>query len=193
MSTSSLVRQVPTRSPLYSMGARSFSPSPMTTVPLMFTRDNIPRIPSTAASSTSSVSPMPMHLAASSDAVSVTRTSSSIISRSLSSTALMQLPLPPDVRLVRMYALVKLWITRGSKPAGSSANYTIRPERAAKAPTRSVRFAPSCPLTWGASVLETAICFYKLFLQSGVQECGDLWRNKLKLTVGAWTVRLRTV
>src|SRR5690606_26392293 len=67
---------LPTSSPLYSMGASSFSPSPITTTPRM---DTVPinwRIASTAAWSPPFLSPLPTHRPAAIAAASVTRTSS---------------------------------------------------------------------------------------------------------------------
>src|SRR5437588_10701106 len=58
------------------MGASSFSPSPMTTMPSMATVWRTTRIASTAAPSAPSLSPLPIHREAASDAASVTRTSS---------------------------------------------------------------------------------------------------------------------
>ncbi len=66
----------PIRSPLYSMGASSFSPSPITMRPSMSIVDRMVRIPSTAAWSTAVGSPRPCHRAAAMAAVSVTRTRS---------------------------------------------------------------------------------------------------------------------
>ena len=66
----------PTTSPLNSMGASSFSPSPMMTVPVMLTVPRIRRMASTAAPSAPSLSPRPTHLAAAMAAASVVRTSS---------------------------------------------------------------------------------------------------------------------
>src|SRR3954454_14939099 len=66
----------PIRSPLKSIGASSFSPSPMTTKPSMWAVSSTRRIASTAAWSAASLSPMPTRRAAASAAASVTRTSS---------------------------------------------------------------------------------------------------------------------
>ena len=66
----------PTASPLKSIGASSFSPSPMTTVPRIETVSIMSRIASTAAPSAACLSPRPIHLPAASAAASVTRTSS---------------------------------------------------------------------------------------------------------------------
>ena len=54
----------PSCSPLYSMGASSFSPSPITTTPLMATLLRKIRMASTAAPSAASLSPRPIHRAA---------------------------------------------------------------------------------------------------------------------------------
>src|SRR5437764_2685538 len=64
------------------MGASSFSPSPITTIPSIGTVSSISRIASTAAWSASSFSPRPTQRAAASAAASVTRTSSSARLRS---------------------------------------------------------------------------------------------------------------
>src|SRR3954447_12808020 len=72
----------PTSSPLKSIGASSFSPSPMTTTPCMATVSSIARMASTAAWSAASLSPRPTHRAQLSAADSVTRTSSSARFRS---------------------------------------------------------------------------------------------------------------
>ncbi|CAB4824050.1 unannotated protein [freshwater metagenome] len=66
----------PTCSPLWSMGALSFSPSPITTTPAMSTVLIMARIAFTAASSARFFSPRPTHGAAAIAAVSVTRISS---------------------------------------------------------------------------------------------------------------------
>ena len=72
----------PIRSPLKSIGALSFSPSPITTVPSIVTLSSMWRIASTAAASAASLSPRPIMRAAPSAAASVTRTSSSARFRS---------------------------------------------------------------------------------------------------------------
>ena len=72
----------PTSSPLKSIGASSFSPSPITTVPRIATVSSIARIPSTAAWSADSFSPRPIQRPAASAPASVTRTSSSARFRS---------------------------------------------------------------------------------------------------------------
>src|ERR1035441_9145560 len=72
----------PTSSPLNSIGALSFSPSPMTTTPRIDTELIIIRIALTAAPSAPFLSPRPTHLAAAIDAASVTRASSSARLRS---------------------------------------------------------------------------------------------------------------
>ncbi len=66
----------PTSSPLNSMGAWSFSPSPMTTTPLIDTVLISSRIALTAAPSAPFLSPRPTHRAAAIEAASVTRASS---------------------------------------------------------------------------------------------------------------------
>src|SRR4051794_25424755 len=66
----------PMCSPLYSIGASSFSPSPITTTPSICTVSSISRIASTAAPSAFSFSPSPTHRAAASAPYSVTRTNS---------------------------------------------------------------------------------------------------------------------
>ncbi len=73
---------LPTSSPLYSMGASSFSPSPITTTPCIDTELTMCRIASTAAPSPPSLSPRPTHRPAAIAAASVTRTSSSARLRS---------------------------------------------------------------------------------------------------------------
>src|SRR5439155_9574222 len=72
----------PTSSPLKSIGALSFSPSPMTTTPAIRTVSSIARMPSTAAWSADSLSPRPIQRPAPIAAASVTRTSSSARFRS---------------------------------------------------------------------------------------------------------------
>src|SRR5688572_22496116 len=64
----------PISSPLKSMGASSFSPSPMTTMPSIGTVSRTTRMASTAAPSAPSLSPRPIHRDAASAAASVTRT-----------------------------------------------------------------------------------------------------------------------
>ncbi len=66
----------PTRSPLNSIGASSFSPSPMTTTPFIDTLPISWRMALTAAPSAPFLSPRPTHRAAAMAAASVTRTSS---------------------------------------------------------------------------------------------------------------------
>src|SRR5437867_3146537 len=73
---------LPISSPLKSIGASSFSPSPITTTPSIETVSSIVRIASTAAWSALSFSPRPIQRAAPSAAASVTRTSSSARLRS---------------------------------------------------------------------------------------------------------------
>src|SRR5438067_8472776 len=72
----------PTSSPLKSIGALSFSPSPITTTPRIATLSRTKRIASTAAWSASSLSPRPIQRAAAIAAASVTRTSSIAMLRS---------------------------------------------------------------------------------------------------------------
>src|SRR5579875_141203 len=67
----------PTSSPLYSIGALSFSPSPMTTTPRMDTELMSLRMAFTAAPSAPFLSPRPTQRAAAIAAASVTRASSS--------------------------------------------------------------------------------------------------------------------
>ncbi len=81
MSTSGGVPS-PICSPLNSIGALSFSPSPITTMPSIETESSTCRIASTAAWSAPSLSPRPTMRAAASAAASVTRTSSSARFRS---------------------------------------------------------------------------------------------------------------
>ena len=66
----------PTCSPLYSIGARSFSPSPITTTPFIDTVLISIRIACTAAPSAPFLSPRPTHRAAAIAPASVTRASS---------------------------------------------------------------------------------------------------------------------
>ena len=66
----------PTNSPLNSMGASSFSPSPITTMPSMGTLWRVIRMASTAAPSAPSLSPRPIQREAAMAAASVTRTMS---------------------------------------------------------------------------------------------------------------------
>ncbi len=66
----------PTDSPLNSIGASSFSPSPMTTMPSIGTLCSVMRMASTAAPSAPSLSPRPIHRDAAMAAASVTRTMS---------------------------------------------------------------------------------------------------------------------
>src|ERR1700722_1403306 len=68
---------LPTSSPLYSIGALSFSPSPITTTPRIDTEFTSSRIASTAARSPPSLSPRPTQRPAAIAPASVTRTSSS--------------------------------------------------------------------------------------------------------------------
>ena len=73
----------PTRSPMYSIGASSRSPSPITIVPAMSVSSIARRIASVAARSASSRSPRPMKRADAIAAASVTRTISSASSCSI--------------------------------------------------------------------------------------------------------------
>ncbi len=72
----------PTRSPLNSIGASSFSPSPMTTTPFIETVPISWRMALTATPSAPFLSPRPTHRPAAIAAASVTRTSSSARLRS---------------------------------------------------------------------------------------------------------------
>ena len=72
----------PTSSPLKSIGASSFSPSPITTTPAIVVVSSIRRMPSTAAWSAEILSPRPIQRPADIAADSVTRTSSSARLRS---------------------------------------------------------------------------------------------------------------
>src|SRR5579883_2177346 len=74
---------VPTFSPMYSIGASSRSPSPMTTVPSMARLLRAKRIASTAAWSAAFSSPRPMRREAERAAASVTRTASRARLRSI--------------------------------------------------------------------------------------------------------------
>src|SRR5947209_6278511 len=67
---------LPTSSPLYSIGASSFSPSPITTTPRIDTEPTNLRMASTAAPSPPFLSPRPTQRPAAIAAASVTRTSS---------------------------------------------------------------------------------------------------------------------
>jgi hypothetical protein len=73
----------PTFSPMYSIGASSRSPSPMTMVPAMSASSMVRRIASVAAWSASSRMPRPMNRADAIAAASVTRTISSASSCSM--------------------------------------------------------------------------------------------------------------
>src|SRR5262245_4707108 len=87
-STSGPPFQSPTSSPLYSIGALSFSPSPITTTPRIGRELIRRRIASTAAPSPPSLSPRPTQPPAAIAAPSVTRTSSS--ARLLSSSSVLR-------------------------------------------------------------------------------------------------------
>ena len=69
-------KPLPTFSPLYNIGALSFSPSPMTMIPFISTVWRTIRIALTAAPSAASLSPRPIKRPAASAAASVTRASS---------------------------------------------------------------------------------------------------------------------
>ena len=84
----------PTSSPLNSIGASSFSPSPMTTTPRIATVPMRRRMASTAAASASFFSPSPTQRPAAMAAASVTRTSSSARLRSGVSVAAITPPHP---------------------------------------------------------------------------------------------------
>src|SRR5262249_43150532 len=101
----------PTCSPLKSIGASSFSPSPITTTPSMTTVSSIARIASTAAWSAAILSPRPIQRPAPIAAASVTRTSSSARFRS-----------------------GRGWVT-GGDPRGVGCGSSWRSGRAAGAPT----------------------------------------------------------
>ena len=81
---------LPIRSPIYSIGASSFSPSPITTTPSIWMTLSRSRMALTAAWSRAFLLPRPIQRAAASAAASVTRHSSIAIFRSSP---------PPDVRL----------------------------------------------------------------------------------------------
>ena len=74
---------LPTSSPIYSIGASSRSPSPITTLPSMFRLFSALRMASTAAWSAAFSSPRPIQRDAASAAASVTRTTSSARLRSI--------------------------------------------------------------------------------------------------------------
>ena len=77
------VPPAPTFSPIYSIGASSISPSPMTTVPSIGTLDKIECMPSTASWSAPILLPFPMSRPALTAAASVTRTNSSVSTLSI--------------------------------------------------------------------------------------------------------------
>src|ERR1041385_3856087 len=97
-------RPLPIASPKYSIGASSFSPSPMTTVPFMSTDPRAERMASTARWSASFSFPRPCSGAAASAAASVTRRSSSARFRSRGGCDILRRRLPetaaPDRELV---------------------------------------------------------------------------------------------
>jgi hypothetical protein len=72
----------PTFSPMNSIGASSRSPSPITTVPSMYSELSASRIASTAAASAAFSSPRPTSVDAAIAAASVTRTISRTSTRS---------------------------------------------------------------------------------------------------------------
>ena len=84
-STSPSASLRPTCSPMYSIGASSRSPSPMTMVPAMSVSSIVWRMASVAARSASTRSPRPMNRADAMAAASVTRTISSASSCSIES------------------------------------------------------------------------------------------------------------
>src|SRR3546814_20038605 len=99
---------LPTFSPLYSIGAPSRSPSPITTVPSIYRVLNAARIASTAAASAAFSSPRPISFAAATAAASVTRTISSTSTRSRLLPVVViryppSLPCPPAVAAVREF------------------------------------------------------------------------------------------
>src|SRR5437870_6250382 len=79
MSTSVAASGLPTFSPMYSIGARSRSPSPITIVPLMSESSMARRMASTAARSAPLRSPRPMRRAAAMAPASVAATASTPI------------------------------------------------------------------------------------------------------------------
>src|SRR4051812_9766295 len=97
----------PMRSPLNSIGASSFSPSPMTTVPSMLTVPSTSRMASTAAWSAPSLSPRPTIRAAARAAASVVRTSSRARLRSGCEGCTLMAPQPMWRRLDRARRLAR--------------------------------------------------------------------------------------
>ncbi len=89
----------PILSPLNSIGASSFSPSPITTTPSMAMLSSTTRMACTAAPSAPFLSPRPIHRPAAMAAASVTRTSSMARFRSgACRDAVTPLTIPPIAR-----------------------------------------------------------------------------------------------
>src|SRR5579883_3012271 len=107
---------LPTRSPMYSIGASSFSPSPMTTTPSMSTLFSVNRIAVTAAWSAAFLSPRPIQRAAASAAASVTRASSNARLRSR---------VGRDPPRVVSAAAIALLLSPPRRPAGSAADVAL--------------------------------------------------------------------
>ena len=109
---------LPTCSPLNSMGASSFSPSPITTTPSIETESIISRIASTAAASAAILSPRPTQRPDASAAASVTRTSS--MARLRSGSCL--IAGPPGCRAGRLHRTAP-----GGWPHGTAGRGGVRP------------------------------------------------------------------
>src|SRR5262245_28540286 len=127
-STSGPPFQSPTRSPLNSIGALSFSPSPMTTTPRMGSELISRRIASTAAPSPPSLSPRPTQRPAAIAAASVTRTRSRARLRSSSCGCLMVASSHPGCRKSLQIAPVTARSTpdRDPQPGACRASAKMR-------------------------------------------------------------------
>src|SRR3989442_2128479 len=86
-------RPLPISSPKNSIGASSFSPSPITTMPFMSTVASDSRIASTARASAASLLPRPCRGAAASAPASVTRSSSSARLRLILGSSIIDVPM----------------------------------------------------------------------------------------------------
>src|SRR5512133_574758 len=116
----------PTGSPLKSIGASSFSPSPITTTPSIETESSIARIASTAAWSAAILSPRPTQRPAPIAADSVTRTSSSARFRS-GRTGARGLPLASPRRSLATPAWRMSGLCPGIRLIPSGENVTAEP------------------------------------------------------------------
>ena len=141
----------PTSSPLKSIGASSFSPSPITTLPRIRTVSRISRIASTAAASALSFCPRPTQPDAASAAASVTRTRSRARLRSgaVALTPANPMPLPPGTRTRAQRTLQRRdYIVSGASTPIRSRLRAITDRAAVQRPRRKASVSDPSTLWW---------------------------------------------